>query len=113
MPEGGSFVGNIYGGAGLSDVSKAMLVGSVGYLYSNGYAYVTVNIKPNCQVKAYHVYIGSTLPTDFRANGRFPYTGGSIPSGNAVIIPSSGAYLGSATQAYFIAHFDVCCRVTN
>lgn len=103
----GSYILDLYAGAGQCDLTKGTLVGNVTVVYSAGTATVTYNVNAPYVLYDTHLYVGSatlaskcttkknvTTCTPTVAPGQFPYIGGS----------TSYTVTGLTGNIYVVAH---------
>lgn len=90
----GDYTLDLYAGAGLCDLSKGTLVGTVTLSYHSGTAIVNYNVNAPYTLVDTHLYVGNTnLYTGAVAPGLSPYQGGS-----------SFTITGLSGSIYMIAH---------
>jgi hypothetical protein len=99
----GTTTHNVYAGAGLNDISKGTLVGTVSINWSGTTAVVTYNLATGVVMTEAHLYAGSTPPTTI-APGQYGNNASfTTPvSSHTFTVPLAGSV------AWFIVHAVVC-----
>lgn len=91
----GSYVLDLYAGAGQCEISKGTYVGYVEINYNGGFNY-EYHIEPGFELTEYHIYAGSTMFPQ-QARGRNGFVNTTAPGQYSILSPLSG-------DIYVIAH---------
>jgi hypothetical protein len=99
----GTTVHNVYAGAGLNDISRATLVGTVSIAWNGTMASVTYSLATGVVMTEAHLYARTSVPTTI-APGQYGHVA-SFPTpaaSHTFTVPVSGSV------AWFIVHAVVC-----
>ncbi|MDO6473689.1 T9SS type A sorting domain-containing protein, partial [Maribacter sp. 1_MG-2023] len=109
----GSYIMDLYAGAGRCDISAGTKVGEVSVLFENGFVTIDIELLDNYQMNATHIWIGGDkypLGNNGRptvANGQLPY--GDDTLSNVTNYSLAPVNVSSFTNGMFvIVHADVC-----
>lgn len=99
----GTTVHNVYAGAGLNDISRGTLVGTVSINWDGTTATVTYALASGVVMTEAHLYAGSTAPTTI-APGQYGNIADFVEpaTSHTFTVPLSGS------EAWFIVHAVVC-----
>jgi hypothetical protein len=99
----GTTVHNVYAGAGLNDISRGTLVGTVSIAWDGTTATVTYALASGVVMTEAHLYAGSTAPTTI-APGQYGNTASFLTpvTSHTFTVPVSGS------AAWFVVHAVVC-----
>jgi len=104
----GTYVFDLYAGAGQNDLSKGTLVGNVTISYVNNTMVVTYNLTAGFTLGAAHLYVGTDILPTLR-NGNYTYAPGQFPNIAENINGSSYTFIVTNVTGpvYVAAHADV------